>query len=113
MKSILLYLTLFTFQSGTLNTLQDRPVVRLPLRQGSIPADYGGDEVDFKDGPPTLRLPDVPPKLDSHGLPWVVVLKNLGPSTVMIVGRAQFSVQLRTGQSVGIKSTDRGYVRLR
>jgi hypothetical protein len=112
MKTILIYLALFAFQNGTLNTLQDKPVVRLPIHQNYILAEYGGDEVLLKNSPPTIQLPQMPPQLDSHRLPWVVVVSNSGPGTVMIVGKALFSIRLTPGKSVGIMSTNTGYARV-
>jgi hypothetical protein len=74
MKTLLIYLALFT---GQMNTLHDRPVVYLPA---------------------------VPPKFDLQGNPWSVDVKNLGPTVVTIIGKAQFSEPVNPGQTLHIHS---------
>jgi len=106
MKILLIYLFLF---AGQMNTLQSKPIVRLPSHQNFIPLELDGDVVELKSPPPTVRLPDPLPVQGTHGDPWVVVVRNLGPGTVTIVGRAQFSVRLSLGQTVQIKATKTGY----
>jgi hypothetical protein len=105
MKTFLIYLALF---AGQYNTLQDKPVVRLQPHQDFIPAEFGGDLVELMNAPPQVRLP--PPRLvDSHGHQWLIEVRNLGPGTVTIVGKAQFHVELPVGHSVDIKATNAGY----
>jgi hypothetical protein len=105
MKTLLIYLALF---AGQYNTLQDKPVVRLHPHQDFIPVEFGGDLVELKNAPPQVQLP--PPRLvDSHGRPWSIDVRNLGPGTVTIVGKAQFRVEVPVGHSVSIKVTDAGY----
>jgi hypothetical protein len=106
MKAIMVCVILL---SGQMRTLQDKPSVRLPQNQSSIPADYGGRLVELKDGPQTVYLPQQSPTLDSHGRPWSIDITNFGSSTVTIVGRALFKVQLMAQQSVHIKYTSAGY----
>jgi len=106
MKTVMICVILL---SGQMRTLQDRPSVRLPQNQSYIPADYGGSLVELKDGPQTVHLPQQSPTLDSHGRPWSIDITNLGSSTVTIVGRALFKVQLMAHQTVHIKYTSAGY----
>jgi len=84
----------------------------LPPHQTSIPIDYGGDLVELKNAPPTVELPQRAPALDSHGRTWLIDVRNLGPGTVTVIGRPQFSVKLTVGQTVQIKSTSTGYSKL-
>ena len=113
MNRFLVCFALLAGQLGTLNTLQNKPVARLPPHQSSIPIDYGGDLVELENAPPTVELPQRAPTLDLHGRPWLIDVKNLGPGTVIVVGRPQFSVQLTVGQTARIKSTSTGYSSLR
>jgi len=106
MKAIMICVILL---SGQMRTLEDKPSVRLPQNQSYIPADYGGSLVELKDGPQTVHLPQQSPTLDSHGRPWSIDITNLGSSTVTIVGRALFKVQLMAHQTVHIKYTSAGY----
>jgi hypothetical protein len=110
MKTFLIYLGLFV---GQYNTLQDRPVVRLHPHEDSIPSEYGGDLVELMKAPPVVQLPPLPPVHDSHGRPWSIEVRNLGPGTVTIEGKAQFHVQVPAGNTVTIKSTNVGYSSVR
>lgn len=101
MKSFLIYLALFAAQ---MNTLQDRPVVRLHLHQDNIPVEFGGALLVLTNGPAVLHLPNTPPALDSHRKPWAVAVKNLGPGMVTILGKAQFSAQVSVDRTVQIES---------
>jgi hypothetical protein len=105
MKTFLICLALFAAQY---NTLQDKPVVRLPPHQDSIPSEFGGDLVELKNAPPQVQLPPLH-LLDSHGHPWLIEVRNLGPGTVTIVGKAQFHVEVPVSHSVSIKATIAGY----
>jgi len=109
MTRYLIYLAFIAGQVGTLNTLQDKPVVRLSPHKSSIPIEYGGDLVELKNAPPTVELPQRAPTMDSHGHTWLIDVRNLGPGTVTVVGRPQFSVQLTIGKTAHIKSTGTGY----
>jgi hypothetical protein len=105
MKTILIYLAFF---AGQYNTLQDKPVVRLQPHQDVIPQEFGGDLVELKDAPTQVQLP--PLRLqDSHGRPWVIEVRNLGPGTVTIVGKSQFHVEVPIHHSLSIKATEAGY----
>lgn len=108
MKIFLVSAAFLIGQIGTLNTLQDKPVVRLPPHQRSIPID-GGDLVELKNAPPTVELPQQAPAVNSHGRPWLIDVRNLGPGTVTVIGRPQFSLLLTVGQTAHIKSTNTGY----
>ena len=105
MKRVLIYLAFFV---GQYNTLQDKPVVRLHPHQDLIPMEYGGDLVELKDAPPQVQLPPLH-LLDSHGRPWAIEVRNLGPGTVTIVGVAQFHVQVPVHNTVSIQATKDGY----
>jgi len=105
MKMCLIYLALL---AGQYNTLQDKPVVHLPPHQDVIPMEFGGDLVELKNAPPEVRLPPLH-LLDSHGHPWTIEVRNLGPGTVTIVGTPQFHMQVPIGDAVSIKATKEGY----
>ena len=105
MKTFLIYLAFF---AGQYNTLQAKPVVRLHPHQDFIPGEFGGDLVELKDAPPQVQLPPIR-LVDSHGRPWSIEVKNLGPGTVTIVGKPQFHVEVPVGHSVSIKASDVGY----
>ncbi|MGB0109101.1 MAG: hypothetical protein WA383_05830 [Terriglobales bacterium] len=105
MKTFLIYLALF---AGQYNTLQDKPVVRLHPQQDVIPSEFAGDLVELKNAPPQVQLPPLR-LVDSHGRPWTIEVRNLGPGTVTIVGKAQFHVEVPVGHSVSIKATKAGY----
>jgi len=105
MKTSLIFLALF---AGQYKTLQDRPVVRLHPHQDFIPVEFGGDLVELMDAPPQVQLP-TPRLVDSHGRPWSIEVRNLGPGTVTIVGKAQFHVEVPVGHSVSIKANNVGY----
>jgi hypothetical protein len=105
MKTFFIYLALFT---GQFNALQDKPVVRLHPHQDFIPMEFGGDLVELKNAPPEVQLPPVH-LLDAHGRPWSIEVRNLGPGTVTVVGKAQFHVQVPVGNAVSIKATNAVY----
>jgi hypothetical protein len=105
MKIVLIYLAFF---AGQYNTLQDRPVVRLHPHQEFIPMEYGGDLVELLNAPVQVQLPPLH-LLDSHGRPWVIEVRNLGPNTVTIVGAAQFHVQVPVHNTVTISAAKDGY----
>lgn len=101
MTSLLIFLALFT---GQMNTLQEKPVVRLHLHQDNIPVEFGGDMVVLTNGPSVVYLPSTPPALDKQRKPWAIAVKNLGPGVVTIAGKAQFTAEVRADQTVQIKS---------
>jgi hypothetical protein len=101
MKSLLIYLALF---AGQMNTLQEKPLVRLHPHQDNIPVEFGGDLVVLGNGPAVLHLPSIPPVLDSQRKPWAVEVKNLGPGVVTIIGKAQFTAQVNVDRTLEIQS---------
>jgi hypothetical protein len=103
----------FALFIGQLPTLQDKPIVHLRPHQDFIPAEFGGDLVEFTNPPPVIQLPQLPPVKDPHGRPWQIELRNMGPGTVTIMGKAQFSLQIPVGKTVTIKSNDGNYVFVR
>jgi hypothetical protein len=99
MKTNLICLALFV---GQMNTLQDKPVVHMPPYRNSIDIGFGGDLLELLNAPRVVNLPASPPKLDSQGRPWSIDVKNLGPGSVTVVGKAQFSAQINLGKTVHI-----------
>lgn len=110
MAAFLICMGLF---AGQMNTLQDKPVVHLRTHQDFIPVEYGGDLVVLANGPKVVHLPNLPPMLDSQRKPWSVNLENLGPGTVTIVGKAQFTVQVDVDRTVQIKWNGTAYSSVR
>jgi hypothetical protein len=96
-----------------MNTLQDKPVVHLHPHQDFIPTEFGGDVVEIVNGPTVVHLPNLPPALDSQRRPWCVYVKNLGPTSVTIVGKSQFSVEVNVDRIVQIKSKGSEYISVR
>jgi hypothetical protein len=94
---------------GQMNTLQEKQVVHLRPRSSAIGADFGGKLLELLDAPATVRLPVAPPKLDSHGNPWSLDIKNLGPGVVAVVGTSQFSLRIMVGQTVHVFSNGTSY----
>jgi hypothetical protein len=106
MRTLIVFLALLT---GQMKTLQDKPVVHLHPNQDFIPIEFGGDLVELTNAPAVIQLPRYPPKMDPHGSPWSVDVKNLGTGMVKVVGNAQFSVLVNVGRMVRINSTGTGY----
>ncbi|MGO9338916.1 MAG: hypothetical protein ACLPY1_15570 [Terracidiphilus sp.] len=106
MKRLLTLLIIFTAQ---MNTLQVKPVVHLQPHKNSIGTEFGGDLVELINAPTQVLLPLQPPSQDSQGDPWSVDVKNLGPNTVQVSGKAQFSVQISVGETVHIYSNGSVY----
>jgi hypothetical protein len=106
MKMILLYTA---FIIGQVNTLQDKPVVHLEPHRDTIQIDFGGKLLQLINAPATIQLPKLPPRLDSHGNPWSIEIKNLGPVRVTVVGNGQFSLRIVVGQTVHIFSNGTSY----
>jgi len=106
MKTALICLALL---AGQMRTLQDRPVVHLRPDQDFIQNEFGGATVELANSPKVIQLPKQPPTVDSRGKPWAVDIKNSGPNSVTVVGRAGFSVLVQVGQVVHIKFTATGF----
>jgi hypothetical protein len=107
MKPFLIYLALLV---GQMNTLQGKPVVHLRPHRSMIEVEFGGMLLELMNGPSTVSLPVVPPKLDAQGNPWSVDVKNLGPVVVTIIGKAQFSQPVNPGQTLHIHSNGSIYI---
>jgi hypothetical protein len=105
MKSTLLFLAL----SAGLSFAQEKPVVHQPPNRALIEASVGGKILELENAPPIVHLPPVPQKLDENGNPWIVDIKNAGPAAVTVVGKTQFSVKIRVGQTVHIYSNGTAY----
>jgi hypothetical protein len=106
MKALPIFLALF---AGQMNTLQEKPVVHLYPNHNYIEAAFGGKLVELINAPKLIYLPPSPPKQDSQGGPWIVDAKNMGPGTVTVVDKTQFSVQISVGQTVHIYSNGSAY----
>ena len=106
MKAFLICLALI---SGQMNTLQDKPVVRMQPHRSAIDIGFGGDLLELINTPAVISLPPMPPKADSEGNPWSIDVKNLGPVAVTVVGKAQFSAQINVGQTGHIYSNGTAY----
>jgi hypothetical protein len=78
MKGFLVCVVFLAGQMGTLSTPQDKPVVRLPPNDSSIPNHNGGDLLQLRNAPPNIELPQRAPTVDSHGRPWLIDVKNFG-----------------------------------
>jgi len=100
---------LVTMLAIQMNSLQEKPVVHLQPHMNTIGTEYGGDTLELIGAPTVVLLPTQPPLLDSHGGPWSVDVKNFGPNTVTISGKARFNVQVSVGQTVHIYSNGSVY----
>jgi hypothetical protein len=103
------FLICMAFIAVQMPTLQDKPVVHLHPHQDNIPVDFGGELLVLANGPTVVHLPSLPPMMDSERRPWSVDVENLGPGVVTVVGKAQFSVQIKVDHTVRIKSNGVGY----
>ena len=106
MKALLICIAVMT---GQMNTLQEQQVVHLQPHSGAIRADFGGKLLELLNAPAVIYLPMAPPKLDSHGNPWSVDIRNLGPGAVTVVGASQFSSRIIVGQTLHVFSNGRSY----
>jgi|HubBroStandDraft_1064217.scaffolds.fasta_scaffold94829_1 hypothetical protein len=106
MKTAVIYLALLV---GQMHTLQDGPVIHLRPDQDFIKNEYGGATVELANSQKVIQLPKQPPTVDSRGKPWAVDIKNAGPNSVTVVGRADFSVLVPVGKVVHIKFTSTGF----
>lgn len=87
---------------GQLNTMQSRTVVYLTPHRDLITIDFGGKLLNLINAPSTIYLPVNPPKLDSQGEPWSIDIKNLGPTTVTVVGKPYFSIAVSIGETIHV-----------
>jgi hypothetical protein len=107
MKPSLIFLALLVGQLA--NTLQDKPVVHLREHRNIIDAEFGGDLLELINAPTVVNLPSQAPKFDSHGKPWSIDVKNLGPGAVTVIGNSQFSIRINLGKTVHIYSNGEAY----
>lgn len=106
MKILLLTMALL---AGQMNTFQEKPVVHLRANQVAIDQGFGGKMLELINAPSVIRLPAVPPKLDSDAKPWVVDIKNLGPEAVTVLGKGTFNANINVGQTIHIHSNGTAY----
>lgn len=106
MKTLLVCLAVLF---GQVNSLQDKPVVRLPPNRTTIDPAYGGKLLELINAPAELTLPTTVPKVDAFGRPWLVDIKNMGPSAVTVVSKPEFNVQITPGQTVHIHANGKTY----
>jgi hypothetical protein len=106
MKTLILYLAFF---SGQMNTLQGKPVVRLQPHRDFIPIEDGGDIVELNNGSREVYLPKLPPKADLQARPWSIDVRNLGPTSVIVLGNGLFSVRIDAGKTLSIYSNGSAY----
>jgi hypothetical protein len=106
MESLLICLAIIF---GQANSLQDKPVVHLPPNSRAIASAYGGKILELINAPAELSLPANVPKVDAIGRPWLIDIKNLGPSAVTVVGTSEFSIQITPGQTVHIHASGKTY----
>jgi hypothetical protein len=106
MKFILVYLAIF---SGQINTMVERPIVHLQPHKNLIEIGFGGKTLQLLNAPPIVQLPPTPPESDPEGNPWIIYIKNVGPTMVTIVDRGVFSIPIRVGGSVRIYANGSAY----
>ena len=106
MKSLLICLAVIF---GQINPLQDKPVVHLPPNGRTLSPAYGGKLLELINSPAELSLPVNVPKVDSTGQPWLVDIKNLGPSAVTVVWKSEFNAPISPGQTVHIYANGKTY----
>ncbi len=82
--------------------LQSKPVAHLPPHRNYIGNQFGGKLLELIDAPAVVSLPEAPPRLDSHRVPWEIDIKNLGPQAVSVVSRSGFRLTIHVGQTVHI-----------
>lgn len=106
MKTLLLAIVLLASQ---MNTLQEKPVVHLRANQTFIDQGFGGKLLELIHAPSVIRLPAVPPKVDSEAKPWIIDIKNMGPEAVTILGKGEFNANINVGQTIHIHSNGTAY----
>jgi len=106
MKSLLICIAMIF---GQVNSLQDKPIVRLPPNIRVIDPAYGGKLVELINAPAEVSLPANPPKVDALGRPWLVDIKNLGPSAVNITWKTEINVPITPGQTAHIRTNGKAY----
>jgi hypothetical protein len=97
--------------AGQLSLAQDIQVVHLRPHHSDVEIAFGGKTLELINAPEIVILPASPPPPHLDGKQWFVDVKNLGPSTVTVVGKGSFSVQISMGETVRIVSNGGGYLR--
>jgi hypothetical protein len=90
---------------------QEKPVVHLQPHRDSVDAKFGGSLLELIDAPPVIWLPAPPPQLDAQGNQWSIDVKNLGPHTVTINDKTNFSQRIMVGETLHINSNGKSYSR--
>ncbi len=106
MKSLVICLAILL---GQANSLQSKPIIHLPAHTSAIDVADGGKLLELINAPAQLSLPANVPKVDAERRPWLIDIKNLGPSATTIVWRSEFKVQITPGQTVHIHSNGNAY----
>ena len=104
-------LVLLALIVGQMNTLQEKPVVRLQPHSAAIPISFGGKQLELINAPAMISLPKSPPKQDDQGDRWLIQIKNFGPNAVSVVDAGHFNIQINVGQTVQIESNGERYLR--
>ena len=106
MKSMLIALALF---AGQATTMQEKPVVHLKPNTSAIEPAFGGSLLVLSNAPAVVHLPSSPPGAEANGAPWMVDVRNFGPTSVTIVDKQSFSTVVAVNQIVHILSNGRTY----
>jgi hypothetical protein len=106
MYKLMLCLAFFAIQ---MNTLQDKPVVRLRPHQDTIAVEFNGKLLELINAPDVVRLPFPIPRADNRGVPWSVDVKNFGPASVRVTDKSHFSVEIKANQTKHIYSSGDAY----
>lgn len=107
----MLFRGLILLLGGQLISMQSRPVIHLQPHKNTIEARFGGDLVELLNAPAVIYLPQAPPRVDGHGAPWSVEVKNMGPASVVVIAtQVQFQAAIRAGQTVHIDSNGATYL---
>jgi hypothetical protein len=103
----ILFLVLF---AGQAMQVEHKQVVRLQPHSNFIQAELGGKRIELLNSPAVLYLLALPPKVDAQGNPWAVEVVNLGPSSVTVLDKSRFRVQIGVRETVHIHSNGIEYV---
>lgn len=111
MNSLLICLAIIFGQVNSLhdNSLQTKPVIHLPPHKTTIDRGYGGELLELINAPTELSLPATVPTVDALGKPWLIDIKNLGPSAVTVIWKPDFNIQITPGQTVHIHANGKTY----
>ncbi len=101
MNALLLGMAMLMFQ---MVTSEIKTVVHLAPNSASITPDFGGKLLELANSPTIVNLPVIPPAPQLPGHLWSLDIKNLGPRTVRVLGKNNFSMSLVVGQTAHIVS---------